>query len=165
MSAVGGRVWAVAGPRCASPLVEVQARELLPRIMSVGSLVVGCCCGFDAIAIRLAGPEGCRVHAIFGESGEGAAPARLSALVAVEQHRRHGGVVRWWSGGPFSIPVGARLAARTRSVIEYANAGLLVWLADDNWSLLSVFLSIFLVLFLILLSSLLSHVFILFSFF
>jgi hypothetical protein len=130
-------VVAVAGSRSlpleASALVAAVCRSL---VASGRSLVVGCCSGADAAVLGCAvapsgrGVPAARVSCLcaFGPGGSGAGPA--SAVSAVEAFAAAGGSVAWWAGGPSSVPLSARLAARTRAVVAQASAGCVVFFAS-----------------------------------
>ena len=40
--------------------------------------------------------------------------------------------MQWWAGGPASVPLPARLAARTRAVVGAASSGLVAFLASPG---------------------------------
>ena len=131
-------VVAVAGSRSLPPgggsaLVGRVACELLAG----GCLLaVGCCVGADAsllaFALAVPGSRLGRVRCLcaFGRAGVGAGP--VSAVAAVSAFAAGGGSVSWWAGGPASVPLSARLAARTQAVVSSASAGLVVFLAEPG---------------------------------
>lgn len=132
-------VVAVAGSRRlppeASALVSAVTREL---VAGGCSLVVGCCAGADAAVLAaLTGAGGCaagaplRVLAAFGPvsppwpAAHYTAPGASrdhSAVAAVANALLAGADVRWWAGGGPSVPLRARLVARTRAVVAEASA-------------------------------------------
>lgn len=132
-------VVAVAGSRSlppkASALVVAVCRSL---VASGRSLVVGCCVGADAAVLGCsAAPFGrgvpvARISCLcaFGPGGSGAGPA--SAVSAVEAFAAAGGSVAWWAGGAASVPLPARLAARTRAVVARASAGCVVFFGSPS---------------------------------
>ena len=99
-----------------------------------GSLVVGCCSGADA-AVLSAVPgfiPPSLVHCLcaFGPCGMGSGSA--SAVAAVSSFAGAGGSVQWWAGGPASVALRVRLAARTRAVVAAAVAGLVVFFSSPS---------------------------------
>ena len=125
-------VVAVAGsralPASAAPLVASVCRSVLA---SGRSLAVGCATGADALVLS-AGlpPSAVRCFAAFGPGAFGPLGAcSLSAVSAVAAHVRSGGSVRWWAGGGLGVPLGVRLANRTRAVVAEASAGCVVFFA------------------------------------
>ncbi len=133
MSFSGGVV-AVCGSRSlpvsAGPLVGRVVRALLS---GGSSLVVGCASGADAFALSSvlsAGfPSRVSVFAAFGQGGAGAAGS-VSAVSVVSSAAAAGASVSWWAGGPASVPVPARLSARTRAVVGAASSGLVAFLGS-----------------------------------
>jgi hypothetical protein len=136
-------VVAVAGSRSlppeASAVVAAVAREL---VVGGCSIVTGCCVGADAAVLTaLAGTGSCaagaprgtpslRVLATFGPVSPPWPVARYtapgasrdhSAVAAVADALLAGADVRWWAGGGPSVPLRARLAARTRAVVAEAS--------------------------------------------
>ena len=88
-------------------------------------LSVGCCVGADA-AVLSAGlpPAALSVFAAFGPGGVGS--CSLSAVPAVLSAARAGVAVSWLAGGPLSVPLVRRLAARSAAVLGAASAGCVV---------------------------------------
>lgn len=132
-------VVAVAGSRSLPPqafaLVGAVCRSL---VASGRSLVVGCCVGADAAVLGCAlapsgrGVPAARVSCLcaFGPGGVGAGPA--SAVAAVQAFASAGGSVSWWSGGSVSVPLRARLVARTLAVVAQASAGCVVFFGSPS---------------------------------
>lgn len=83
-------------------------------------LVVGCASGADRAALDMAlfmAPSLVSVLAAFGPSGSGSAgPA--SAVSTVQAAARAGVPVTWWAGGGPSVPLRARLAARSLAAVR-----------------------------------------------
>lgn len=102
-------------------------RVALGLVSSGRRLVVGCCSGADAAALSAVPSPAVDVLAAFGPGGIGAGP--WSAVGLVLRHAERGGAVSWWAGGGPSVPLFARLAARSRAVIAQAS-GLVVFLAS-----------------------------------
>jgi hypothetical protein len=99
-----------------------------------GSLVVGCCSGADAAVLSAVPgfipPSLVRCLCAFGSGGIASGPA--SAVAQVSAFAGSGGAVQWWAGGPASVPLRVRLAARTRAVIAAADSGLVVFFASPS---------------------------------
>ena len=72
---------------------------------------VGCATGADQAALICCPPHSLRVFAAFTQSGAGSFPG--SAVSVVRTHASLGGSVRWLAGGPLSVPLVARLMARS----------------------------------------------------
>lgn len=126
-------VVAVAGSRA----LPASGSALVVRVASDlaaggASFVVGCCSGADAALLSavpgLVPPSLVSCLAVFGPGGIGASPA--SAVGRVAAFAQVGGSVQWWSGGPASVPLWARLANRTRAAAGLASAGLVVFFAS-----------------------------------
>jgi hypothetical protein len=98
------------------------------------SFVVGCCSGADAALLSavpgFVPPSLVRCLSAFGPGGAGS--GRFSAVGAVSAFAGSGGSVQWWVGGPASVPLRARLAVRTRAVVNAADSGLVVFFASPN---------------------------------
>jgi predicted Rossmann fold nucleotide-binding protein DprA/Smf involved in DNA uptake len=126
LAGVAGGVVAVAGSRSLPPggasLVAGVARSL---VAAGASLVVGCAVGADTAVVSAVSPAALRVLATFGPGGAGAWAG--SAGSAVRAFAAAGGAVVWWAGGGPTVPLRARLAARTRAVVAEASAGLVVF--------------------------------------
>lgn len=128
-------VVAVAGsrrlPAAGSGLVVRVASDLAA---GGASFVVGCCCGADAALLSAVPgsvpPSLARCLAAFGPGGMGA--GAFSAADQVAKFAQAGGSVRWWAGGPVSVPLWVRLADRTRAVVGQASAGLVVFFASPK---------------------------------
>lgn len=128
-------VVAVAGsralPASGSALVVRVASDLTA---SGCSLVVGCCSGADAAVLSAVPgfipPSLIRCLCAFGTGGIGSGSA--SAVASVSAFAGAGGSVQWWAGGPASVALRVRLAARTRAVVAAAGAGLVVFFASPS---------------------------------
>lgn len=142
------RAWgAVVGAPFAVPgVVAVAGSRSLPpggagRVASVAaalleawhSLAVGCCTGADSAVLSVGACSPGRVQclAAFGPVAQGAPGSWAgSAVAAVAQFAAAGGAVSWWAGGSQSVPLRARLAARTAAVVARASAGCVVFFAS-----------------------------------
>ncbi|MGY6217343.1 hypothetical protein ACW73L_19490 [Methylolobus aquaticus] len=125
-------VVAVAGSRAVSSQLAVLVGPVCRALVRGGcSMAVGCCAGVDAAVLAAVGRgfPAARVtcFAAFGPGGAGAGPA--SAVAAVQAFAAAGGAVSWWAGGGPAVPLFARLAARTGSVVAQASAGAVVFFA------------------------------------
>ena len=135
------QVWAFGGSRVlgseSSRLASAAASALLARGCR---LAVGCCTGADACALAASVALGLAFRVdVLGAFGSldpagrwplGACPS--SAVGAVRRAVSSGASFRAWSGGGVSVPLSARLAARTRAVARAANAGAVVVLAPGS---------------------------------
>ncbi|MBE0435237.1 MAG: hypothetical protein IBX56_05465 [Methylomicrobium sp.] len=128
-------VVAVAGSRA----LPASGSALVVRVVSDlaasgASFVVGCCSGADAALLSAVPgslpPSLVRCLAAFGPGGVGSGPA--SAVDRVAKFAGSGGSVQWWAGGPASVPLRVRLAARTRAVVGSASAGLVVFFGSPS---------------------------------
>lgn len=130
-------VVAVAGSRSLPPQASALVGRVSRALVRGGcSLVVGCCVGADAAVLSSGVPASVlRVFAAFGPVSPPWRAARycapgassLSAVSAVASALLAGSPVVWWAGGGPSVPLGVRLAARTRAVVAQASAGLVVF--------------------------------------
>jgi hypothetical protein len=124
-------VVAFAGSRSLSshfaPLVGRVVRSV---VASGRSVSVGCCVGADqfALAALPAGAGSC--FAVFGPGGVGSCSA--SAVLAVSAFAAAGGAVSWLAGGPFSVALPARLAARTGAVVSAATVSAVVFFGSPS---------------------------------
>ncbi len=133
---IRGGVVAVCGSRslpvAAGPLVGQVVRSL---VAGGSSLAGGCATGADGFALSSALASGAcsrlSVFAAFGPGGAGAAGS-VSAVSQVAAVAAAGASVAWWAGGPASVPVRVRLAARTRAVVGAANVGLVAFLGAPS---------------------------------
>lgn len=116
---------------CGSRALPPAAVPLVARVTSAllgsGSLLVtGCAAGADAAAVSGAVGAGGAVRlllfAVGSSQGSGFA-GRSSAFVGVRSAAKAGAAVRWWSGGPASVPLRARLVRRSLACIQSAAAG------------------------------------------
>jgi len=112
-------VVALAGSRVLPASGAALVVRVASSLASCGnSFAVGCCVGADAALLSavpgIVPPSLVRCLAAFGPGGAGAGPA--SAVSGVSAFARSGGLVRWWAGGPASVPLGVRLAVRTRGL-------------------------------------------------
>jgi len=106
---------AVAGSRSLSSSQSLLVSRLVSGLVKQGCFIsVGCATGADEAAIKSLSPGQGQVFSAFGSGGQGA--CRWSAVSSVSQFSAKGGQVVWYSGGPLSRPLVARLSARTRAV-------------------------------------------------
>lgn len=86
---------------------------------------VGCAPGADLAFVRgvLSVPGGASVLSVFAAGGPGGAglPAGLGPGAAVAAAA--GASVSWWAGGPRSVPLRVRLAARSAASLAGSSAG------------------------------------------
>jgi hypothetical protein len=135
---------AVAGSRSLPPQASALVAAVCRSLVASGrSLVVGCAVGADA-AVLSAGlpPSAVQSFAAFGPvspswpapSGRYSAPGAWSgsAVREVAEFLFAGGSVAWWAGGGPSVPLPARLAARTRAVVAQASAGCVVFFGSPS---------------------------------
>jgi hypothetical protein len=122
---VGSRSLPAAGVALVARVVRALARAGRP-------LCVGCAVGADAAALSAAVAAGCApsvsVFAVGGSSGSGF--CSLSALAGVRVAAAAGASVAWWSGGPASVPLAARLACRSRACVAAAPGGVVAFLSS-----------------------------------
>jgi len=112
---------AVAGSRSLSSSQSLLVGRVVTGLVEHGCFIsVGCATGADKSAIQTLSPTQGQVFASFGPGGQGA--CRWSAVSAVARFSAKGGEVAWWSGGPPSLPLAARLSARTQAVAGAATA-------------------------------------------
>jgi hypothetical protein len=126
---------AVAGSRVLPASGSALVAQVASGIVGGGgSLVVGCCSGADAAVLSsvpgFIPPSLVRCLCAFGSGGVGSGSA--SAVAAVSSFAGAGGSVQWWAGGPASVALRVRLAARTRAVVAAAGAGLVVFFASPS---------------------------------
>lgn len=112
-------------PSSSAPLV----RSWVAAALAAGCVHVatGCCTGADALVIHAAlahGPQCLRVFVAFGPGGLGSAGS-VSAVADVAEASRTGARVSYWSGGPASVPVAARLAQRSAAAVRACAAVIL----------------------------------------
>lgn len=116
------------------PLVRALVSPVAPPGAPLSSLLVGCCCGADALVLRAALSLGVAravsVFAAFGPGARGAGP--LSALPSVSAAVAASATPLWWSGGGPSLPLARRLPARSRSVGWASCGGLVLLLAAPS---------------------------------
>ncbi|MBK1722817.1 hypothetical protein CKO23_11235 [Thiocystis violacea] len=140
VSAFAPPVWAFGGSRSLAPQGRALAeRAALALLRSGAGLVTGCCTGADASALSAACSAGLAkrvsVLSAFGPVADSGWPAGACPASAVAEVRRaagFGAAVQPWAGGPASIALSARLAARTRAVARACNAGAVVVLAPGS---------------------------------
>lgn len=132
---------AVAGSRSLPPQASALVGAVCCSLVASGrSLVVGCCAGADAAVLGCAsappgrGIPAARVSCLcaFGPGGVGAGPGPASAVAAVQAFASAGGSVSWWSGGSVSVPLRARLVARTLAVVAQASVGCVLFFGSPS---------------------------------
>lgn len=124
-------VVAVSGSRSLSAGQAAQVREVVRGLAASGCrFVVGCATGADETALACMPPSVCHVFAAFGPGGAGA--CRWSAVESVSHICEAGGSVSWWAGGGPSVPLHARLAARTAAVAAAGSTGLVAFFASPS---------------------------------
>lgn len=122
---------AVAGSRSLSGAGLALVAPVCRSVLASGrSLAVGCAVGADAAALAAMPPSAVRCFAAFGPGGAGA--WRGSAVAAVAGFAAQGGAVSWLAGGPLSVPLPARLAARTSAVVGAASVSVVVFFASPS---------------------------------
>ncbi len=95
------------------------------------SLVTGCAVGADAIVMDFGAGNGpLQVLAVCESDGYGS--WRGTALPFVRGAARLGASVQWLAGGPLSVALPARLAARTRAVGAAASAGAVIAVSSSQ---------------------------------
>jgi hypothetical protein len=118
-------------PASGSALVVRVASDLAA---AGASFAVGCCAGADAALLSavpgFVPPSLVRCLSAFGPGGAGS--GRFSAVGAVSAFAGSGGFVQWWAGGPASVPFRARLAVRTRAMVNAADSGLVVFFSSPS---------------------------------
>lgn len=110
----------LAGDGCVALTHAVQQLQLAGH-----PLAVGCSTGADAVSLCMAPGNGpVAVFAVCDPAGLGS--WRHTAVSRVHGAARLGASVQWLAGGPLSLALPVRLAARTRAVAAAASAGALV---------------------------------------
>ena len=107
-------------PASAAPLVVRVVGAVLARGSSV---VTGCASGGDALVVRAFLSLGVSVSrlSVFAVGGAGGSGFWSGSALAVVRRAAGAGVfVRWWAGGVSSVPLRARLAARSRACFSAA---------------------------------------------
>lgn len=94
-------------------------------LASGGGVVCGSSAGADSLVVRAAlasgGAASLRVLAAFASSGAGA--GSCSSLASARAASTSGASVAWLAGGPLSLPLRARLAARSVSAAALSAGG------------------------------------------
>jgi hypothetical protein len=144
----GARVRPCRGCAVVAPVVMVCGSRILPSsavplvgsavsaLLSAGSvLAVGCSAGADAAAVSSVVAAGAaprlQVWAAFGPVSPPWRAARYSApgacssssVPVVASALLAGAAVRWWAGGPASVPLRARLVRRSLACVQSAASG------------------------------------------
>lgn len=132
----GSRSWP------ASPVSGVSVAAVVAAVAGGRGVAVGCARGADEAALRArlvlpfpaSSSPRLSVFAVGGSGGSGFAVSRgrvvsafgsvrWAASVAAASPGGHGGAcpvsVSWWAGGPASVPLRRRLAARSRAFVSF----------------------------------------------
>ena len=131
---------AVCGSRVLPAGLRPQVERVTAYLLDAGAgLAVGCCVGVDECVIQASARFGwsrTTIWSAFGPVSPVLAPPPRhymaaggwsgSALAAVAEHRQRGGLVMPGAGGGPDVPLKARLAQRTRTVIADATASAVV---------------------------------------
>jgi hypothetical protein len=127
-------VVAVAGSRSLSGAGLALVAPVCWSVVASGrSLAVGCAVGADAAALAAGLPvSALQVFAVFDQAPACAGAWRGSAAQAVADFAAVGGAVSWLAGGSLSVPLPARLAARTSAVVAQASAGCVLFFASPS---------------------------------
>lgn len=133
MAAASGVV-AVAGSRSLPPGGAALVGRVCRAVVASGrSVAVGCCVGADAAVLGAGLPVGSvAVFSAFGPGPGFAGAWRGSAAPAVGGFAASGGAVSWWAGGPASVPLRSRLAARSAAVVAAASSGAVVFFSSPS---------------------------------
>lgn len=117
---------ALGGSRSLAGAGCVALTHIVQQLQLAGHpLAVGCATGADAVVMGMGAGNGpLAVFAACGADGSGA--WRCTAIGRVHGAARLGASVHWLAGGPLSLALPARLAARTRAVAAAASGGALV---------------------------------------
>jgi len=126
---------AVVGSRSLPPGGGALVARVVGALLRAGRpLCVGCAVGADAAALSAAVSAGfarsVSVFAVGGSSGSGF--CSLTALPGVRAAASAGASVSWWSGGPASVPLSARLACRSRACVAAAPGGVVAFLSSPS---------------------------------
>lgn len=104
---------------------SVVAGPVFGWLAAGGGVVCGASAGADALVVRVAlaagGASSLRVLAAFASSGAGA--GSCSSVVSARAAALAGASVVWLAGGPLSVPLRARLAARSALAASLAAGG------------------------------------------
>jgi len=112
---------------CGTRRLPPGAASLVGRVvgstLAAGrSLVTGCATGADAAAVSatlaIGAASRLQIMAVGGADGAGFA-GRASAIDVVQAAARAGAGVRWWAGGPASLPIRSRLAKRSAAALQH----------------------------------------------
>lgn len=125
--AVAAPVVMVCGPRVLPGSAVPLVGEVVSALLRSGSVLSsGCATGADAAAVSSVVAAGAaprlQVWAVGGSSGSGFA-GPVSALAGVRSAVAAGAAVRWWAGGPSSVPLRARLVRRSLACVQSAASG------------------------------------------
>ena len=110
-----------------APLVAGVASGV---VASGRAVAVGCCVGVDSVVLSSVPSWSVRCFAAFGVGGVGA--CSLSAVSLVSALPSRGGLGSWLAGGSLSVPLPARLSARTRAVVGDASVCAVVFFASPS---------------------------------
>jgi hypothetical protein len=94
-------------------------------------LIVGCSVGADEVVLRYGAGKGpLQVLAVSANDGRGS--WGRTALRSVNRAVALGASVQWLAGGPLSLTLPVRLAARTRAVAAAASAGAVIAISSPD---------------------------------
>lgn len=113
------------GSRRLSPsdLVAASIPAVVQSVLAAGHKVsVGCAIGADALVIATCRPSSYSQVRVFAAFASGAGSWSGSAAALVQQVARAGVSVSWLAGGPLSVPLVARLMARSIAGLQGASA-------------------------------------------
>ena len=124
---VSSPVVVVCGSRRFPPPGRLLAVRVVRSLLRSGRrLAVGCSGGADAVALGAALSSGCSaasgsvsVFAVGGSCGSGFWSGSAASLVF--RAARSGASVRWWAGGPASVPLRSRLVGRSLAAVSAAS--------------------------------------------
>lgn len=119
----------VGGSRSLSPFGAAAAFRVGSVLAGRGvGLSVGCCRGADAAALSgfvgAGAAASAFVFAVGGPSGAGFWPRLVPGAVVAAAAA--GASVRWWAGGPASVPGRARLVRRSRAAVSFGGSAVFV---------------------------------------
>lgn len=123
---------ALGGSRSLAGDGTVALTHLVGALQVAGHpLAVGCSTGADAVVLCMAAGNG-PVSAFAACAADGSGAWRHTAVSRVHGAARLGASVQWLAGGPLSVALPARLAARTRAVGAAASAGAVIAISSPQ---------------------------------
>lgn len=121
----------VGGSRALSPLGVVSVRVLARRLLLAGASVrVGCAAGADLLFLDAFASAGAAARLSVFAAGSSAGAGFLSpvSFPVLSAAAAAGASVSWLAGGPLSVPLRGRLAARSLAAVSGAFGG--VWVVS-----------------------------------